>query len=58
MKKTIILLIALIVISVGLLSGCTEEEKDHFSAIFEELLEMRKSLDYNSFFNLMSREEE
>ncbi len=28
MKKTIILLIALIVISVGLLSGCTEEEKE------------------------------
>ena len=37
---------------------CTEEEKDHFSAIFEELLEMRETLDYNSFINLMSREDE
>jgi len=37
---------------------CTEEEKDQFSVIFEELLEMRESLDYNSFINLMIREEE
>ena len=37
---------------------CTEEEKDQFSVIFEELLEMRESLDYNSFIKLMRREEE
>jgi len=37
---------------------CTGEEKDQFSVIFEELLEMRESLDYNSFINLMNGEEE
>lgn len=37
---------------------CTEEEKDQFSVIFEELLEMRESLDSNSFINLMGGEEE
>ena len=37
---------------------CTEEEKDQLSVIFEELLEMRESLDYNAFNKLISREEE
>ena len=37
---------------------CTEEEKDQFSVIFEELLEMRETLDYNSFINLMNGEDE
>ena len=37
---------------------CTEEEKDQFSVIFEELLKMRETLDYDSFINLISREEE
>ena len=37
---------------------CTEEEKDQFSVIFEELLEMRDTLDYSLFIKLMSREEE
>ena len=37
---------------------CSEEEKDQFSVIFEELLEMRDTLDYNLFIKLMSREEE
>ena len=37
---------------------CTEEEKDQLSVIFEKLLEMRETLDYNAFNNLISREEE
>ena len=37
---------------------CTEEEKDKFSVIFEELLEMRETLDHDVFIKLISREEE
>ena len=37
---------------------CTEEEKDQLSANFEGLLEMRETLDYDAFINLISREEE
>ena len=37
---------------------CTEEEKDQLSVIFEGLLELRETLDYNTFINLISREEE
>ena len=37
---------------------CTEEEKDKFSVIFEGLLEMRETLDYDVFINLINREEE
>ena len=37
---------------------CTEEEKDQLSVIFEQLLEMRESLDYKGFINLLSKEEE
>ena len=37
---------------------CTEEEKDQLSVIFEQLLGMQDSLDYNAFIDLISREEE
>ena len=37
---------------------CTEEEKDQLSVLFEGLLEMRETLDYDAFINLISREEE
>ena len=37
---------------------CTEEEKDQLSLVFKALLEMRETLDYDAFNNLISREEE
>lgn len=37
---------------------CTEEEKDQISVFFEQLLDMRESLDYKTFISLISREED
>ena len=37
---------------------CSEEEKNQFSAIFEELLDMAEILDFDSFIAMFSEEEE
>ena len=37
---------------------CSEEEKNQFSAMFEELLDMKENMDYNAFINILNRGED